>query len=278
MISVIIPTYNEESVIVECLSSLDRQSIKDFEVIVVDDGSTDNTVEKIRQLNILNYKLTITKGKHAGPGAARNEGSKQAKGNILVFVDADMTFDMSFLEKLIEPIQRNISKGTFSKDEIVSNWDSVWSRCYNKNEGWVDKRRHPKNYPDTQKVFRAILKSEFDKVCGFNPGGYNDDWSLSMKLGYQATLAENAIFYHKNPETLKEIYNHAKWVGKRSYKLGFIGFVFALVRSSLPVSVIVGIFNSIRFGIWQFVIFKIVFDLGIFIGILNFIFTKSGSK
>ncbi len=148
----------------------------------------------------------------------------------------------------------------------------------NKNEGWVDKRRHPKKYPDTQKVFRAILRSEFKRVGGFTAGGYNDDWSLSEKLGYEATLAEKAIFFHKNPSNLKEIFNHAKWVGKRSYKLGAIGYMVGLVRSSLPVSIVLGILLSTYYLLPAFILFKIVYDFGIFIGILNYIFTKNGSK
>lgn len=278
MISVIIPTYNEESVILDCLRSLDNQSIKDFEVIVVDDASTDKTMHVLSDFRFKNKDLKIFKQEHRGPGEGRNLGAKHAKGDILVFVDSDMTFDKHFLKMLVNPILQGTTKGTFSKDEIVSNWSNIWSRCYNKNEGWVDKRRHPRNYPDTQKVFRAVLKSEFEKVGGFTAGGYNDDWSLSEKLGYEAFSSPNALFYHKNPESLSEIYNHAKWVGKRSYKLGAFGYLVALVRSSLLVSILIGIFNSFRFGIWQFFIFKIVYDFGVFMGILNFIFTKKGSK
>lgn len=280
MISVIIPTYNEESVIADCLNSLGKQSLKDFEIIIVDDGSTDSIFQVVSECQMPNAKCQIRaiRTEHIGAGGARNEGAKHAKGNILVFVDADMTFDKHFLKMLVRPILQGKSIGTFSKDEIVSNWNSVWSRCYNKNEGWVDKRRHPKNYPDTQKVFRAILKSEFEKVGGFTAGGYNDDWSLSEKLGYEATLAENAIFFHKNPESLKEIYNHAKWVGKRSYKMGALGYIVALIRSSLPVSLILGLLYSIRYSLYPFIIFKIIFDFGVFVGVLNFIFTKKGSK
>ncbi len=277
-ISVIIPTYNEEDVILDCLNSLSKQSLQNFEVIVVDDGSTDKTLQVLSELKINNYKLKILKQEHKGAGSGRNLGAKHAKGDILVFVDSDMTFDKNFLKMLVKPILAGKSKGTFSKDEYVSNWNNIWSKCWNKNEGWIDKKRHPKNYPDRQKVFRAILKSEFDKVDGFTAGGYNDDWSLSEKLGYEATLAEKAIFFHKNPSTLKEIYNHAKWVGKRKYKFGLLGYLVGLVRSSLPVSIVVGILRSTYYFLPTYLIFKIVYDFGIFVGILNFIFTKDGSK
>ena len=279
-ISVIIPTYNEEDVILDCLESLKKQSLENFEIIIVDDGSKDNSKFKIQnsKLQFKNLKLTLLEQKHKGTGAGRNLGAKHAKGDILVFVDADMTFDKHFLKNLVKPIIQGKSKGTFSKDEIVSNWGKPLARAYNLNEGWENKKRHPKNYPDTQKVFRAILKSEFDRVGGFTPGGYNDDWSLSKKLGYEASLAEKAIFFHKNPDNLNEIFNHAKWVGKRSYKLGAIGYMVALIRSSSPVSLVVGFTKAFIYGQAAFLIFKIVYDLGVFVGIFSFVFTKKGSK
>ena len=134
-----------------------------------------------------------------------------------------------------------------------------------------------KNYPDIQHVFRAILKSEFDKVGGFTPGGYDDDWSLSKKLEYEAVSAPKAIFYHKNPDNLLEIFNHAKWIGKRKYKFGILGELVALVRSLFPVSLIVGLLKSLVNHNLQFIVFKIVYDFGIFIGILeNILFNKQG--
>lgn len=276
MISVIIPTYNEESVIEDCLNSLAKQSTYDFDLIVVDDGSSDGTLQKLQ--NSKTPKLKVLTQQHKGAGAGRNLGAKQAKGDILVFVDADMTFDKNFLKMLVKPIVSGKTKGTFSKDEYVSNWNNIWSRCWNKNEGWMDKKRHPKNYPDTQKVFRAILKSEFDKVGGFTAGGYNDDWSLSEKLGYEATVAEKAIFFHRNPESLKEVFNHAKWVGKRKYKFGLLGYLVGLVRVSFPISLVVGFIKSLLTFNYSLFIFKLVYDFGTFIGIFSYIFTKKGSK
>lgn len=260
-VSVIIPTYNEKDVLQKCLDSLSKQTYKDIEIIVVDDGSTDGTSDKL---------LTL-KQNHLGAGSARNLGAKNAKGEILAFVDADMTFETNFIENLVKPILNKKTNGTFSKDEFVSNWDNYWARCWNINEGWEDKRRHSNNYPDHQPVFRAILKSEFARVGGFTNGGYDDDWSLSKKLGYEAVSAPNAIFYHKNPDNLVEIFNHAKWVGKRKYKLGVIGYVVALIRSSLPVSIVVGLYKKI-------LIFKIIYDLGIFVGVIEYLLTGKSSK
>jgi len=300
-VSVIIPTYNEEDVILECLESLGEQTYPDFEIIVVDDGSTDATVSKCQMFRlkadrpldekVKSEKLKVFKQKHKGAGAARNLGAIKAKGEILVFVDADMTFDKDFLNKLVKPIvmyqkglparldaKRAGRQGTFSKEEYVSNWDNIWARCWNINQNWPAKMRHPKDYPDDDKVFRAILASEFKRVGGFTSGGYTDDYSLSEKLGYKSTAALGAKYYHKNPGSLSEIFKQAIWIGKRPYKFGAIGNFFALVRVSLPVSLIIGLYKSIINIKFEFLIFKLIYDFGIFIGILSYIFTGSGSK
>lgn len=278
MVSVIIPTFNEKTVLEKCIVSLGNQSVTDFEIIIVDDGSTDGSREILKNLEKTLPKFVFLQQDHKGAGSARNLGAARAKGEILVFVDADMTFDKEFLFKLTGPIKSKISKGTFSKDEYVSNWDNVWSRCWNINEGWEPKRRHPADYPNSQPVFRAILKSEFERVGGFTPGGYDDDWSLYKKLGYMAEEAPGAVFYHKNPESLPEIFRHAKWVGKRSYKFGVLGSVVGLVRASLPVSLLLGIIKSVLNFNPAFVVFKIVYDFGIFVGILEMLIGGKKAK
>lgn len=279
LVSIIIPTYNEAKVIGECLLSLGKQAYKDFEVIVVDDGSTDNTRSVVGNSKPQTLNPKLLRQQHKGPGAARNLGAKHARGEILVFVDADMTFDRNFLKNLIKPILAGKAKGTFSKYEYVSNWDNVWARCWNINEGWEEKRRHPKNYPDRQKVFRAILKKEFDRVGGFDSSsGYMDDWTLSHKLGYEAVSAPGAIFYHENPGSLAEVFRQARWIGKRPYKLGVIGDFIALIRSSFPFSIIIGIFKSILSWSFAFLVFKLVYDFGVFVGIIEKLFSGKLAK
>src|SRR3972149_9317465 len=277
-ISVIIPTFNEEEVMGECLKSLVGQKDKDFEVIVVDDGSTDGTLDIIKRFDVGGLELMVLKQNHKGPAAARNLGAEKSRGEILVFVDADMTFDKNFLKNLVKPILGGKVQGTFSKYEYVSNWDNVWARCWNINQNWEKGRRHPKNYPDKQKVFRAILGTEFDRVGGFTPGGYTDDYTLFEKLGYMADSAPGADFYHKNPESLTEVFTHARWVGKRSYKLGAVGYVIALIRASFPVSIILGILKAVMKKEPAFLVFKLVYDFGIVMGISEMLLTGKKIK
>jgi len=96
-ISVIVPTLNEEKSIEACLSSLKDQSYKNFEIIVVDGGSTDGTVEKAKKYTrnvIVNYKTTV--------GAARNVAAKKSTAEILAFTDADTIAPKNWLERIVE--------------------------------------------------------------------------------------------------------------------------------------------------------------------------------
>ncbi len=276
-ISTIIPAYNEEKVILNCLKSLDDQSAKNFEVIVVDDGSSDSTLSLLGAFKTQKYEYKFLNTDHKGPALARNLGAKNSKGQILVFVDSDMTFSKDFIKNLVAPIISHKSKGTFSKDEFVANWHNVWARCWNYNQNLSGNKRHTDDYPDTQKVFRAILKSEFDGVGGFNKGGYTDDYTLSEKLGYKAEEASDAIFYHNNPENLVEVFHQAKWTAKREYRFGIFGIIVNLVRLTmfyLPTAV----WKTAKFKSPAFAIFKLVYNLGSIVGILEYKIKGLGIK
>jgi len=84
--SVIIPTYNRTALLREALNSVFVQTFKDFEVIVVDDGSTDGTLE---ELQALGSRVRSLRQQNAGPGAARNLGAQYATGEYLAFLDSD---------------------------------------------------------------------------------------------------------------------------------------------------------------------------------------------
>jgi Glycosyl transferase family 2 len=86
LFSVIIPTYNRAHLLPEALESVWRQAFSDYEVIVVDDGSTDGTADYLRSLH---KRVTVISQLNLGPGAARNLGAAHAKGHYLAFLDSD---------------------------------------------------------------------------------------------------------------------------------------------------------------------------------------------
>ena len=105
-ISVIIPTYNCAQYIAEAIESVLNQAFKDIEIIVVDDGSTDNTREILNlyiEKNIIKYIFQENKG----PGAARNAGIKASGGRFLAFLDADDILLPKSLERKVEFLEKN---------------------------------------------------------------------------------------------------------------------------------------------------------------------------
>lgn len=122
--------YNESRYVARCLDSLIEQSYKDFELIMIDDGSTDNTLEIIEKYKKKIDNLTLLHQEHGGPGKARNRGAKEAKGEVLVFVDADMVFDKKYIEELIKPILDKKEIGTAHGREYVANKDNSIARAF----------------------------------------------------------------------------------------------------------------------------------------------------
>ncbi len=103
MISVIIPTLNEEKYLRKCLESICRQDCeRNFEIIISDGYSTDQTVEIAKE-----YGAKIIQEKARGPARAKNLGSKLAEGDILLFTDADATFPKGFLNRVSEKYEDN---------------------------------------------------------------------------------------------------------------------------------------------------------------------------
>lgn len=271
--SAILPVYNAESTIDACLKSLLTQSVP-IEIIIVDDGSTDTTI--IRIIEVLgSHPHILLKQNHGGPALARNLGSSHAHSDILLFVDADMVFDPDYVSKLIAPIQKGEVVGTYTVEERVANWDNTWARCQNIEEGWEAKKRFPKNPPKYGTDFRAVLKTEFDRVGGFDNIGYTDTWSLFRKLGLRP-LRTRAICYHHNPGTLSAVFRQARWSAKRPYKYALLGTLYALARTSLPISLLVGLLKSTYSSF--FIIYKIIYDLGRFVGILEMLLTGRLAK
>lgn len=101
IISVIIPAYNRESYIEECIGSVQGQSLQNFEILVVDDGSTDKTVEICTRLAQSDPRIHLLTSPHAGVSAARNQALDAAKGDYLFFLDSDDIIHPALLEGLL---------------------------------------------------------------------------------------------------------------------------------------------------------------------------------
>ena len=102
-ISVIMPVYNSEEFIEIACESLNNQTFKDFELICVNDGSTDNSLKKINELNEKYGFIKVFNQENQGSGEARNNGLDKASGDYVAFLDADDIFiDEDALEKMYQ--------------------------------------------------------------------------------------------------------------------------------------------------------------------------------
>ena len=100
LVSVIIPVYNGEKYIEKCLKSLIDQSLKDIQIICVNDGSTDNTLSILNQFASKDNRIKVISTDNRGQGSARNTALKEANGEYISFIDADDWINENALELL----------------------------------------------------------------------------------------------------------------------------------------------------------------------------------
>jgi len=99
-ISVVVPVYNTEKYIEKCLHSLVNQTLKDIEIIIVNDGCTDNSISIVKEISSNDSRIKIINQTNQKQGAARNNGMREAKGEYIGFVDSDDWVDLDYYEKL----------------------------------------------------------------------------------------------------------------------------------------------------------------------------------
>jgi len=231
-ITLIIPVYNGQKKIERCLESLLGQTYKNIEIIVVNNGSTDNTEKIIREFMKEDKKIKLIQQPKQGPGPAKNVAAKQAKGDVLVFIDSDEYLHRDYIEKLTKPIISGKS-GTSIGSWIIADPKNPWARCRYKNAHKF--RQHAVH----SGVFRAIGRKDFLKSGGFDPSkGISDD---RLTTGLKRVRVDDAIFDHDVDNTLLENYKKRKWIGEsvignpkgRKFKMkiafAFLFFVFGIL-------------------------------------------------
>ncbi|MGL5065213.1 MAG: glycosyltransferase family 2 protein [Microcoleus sp.] len=126
--SVVIPTYNRKPILAKCLLALEHQQfsniVRDYEVIVVDDGSTDGTLEWLAaNAEMLTHVRSLCQS-HQGPAAARNLGVAEAKGDTVIFIDSDLVVTEHFLQAHAEALLQG-----YKQSDRVFTYGSVINTC-----------------------------------------------------------------------------------------------------------------------------------------------------
>lgn len=99
-VSIIVPVFNAEMYLAECLSSLCKQTLKDIEIICINDGSTDHSTDIIKEFCTYDSRIKFISQKNLGPCETRKNGIRHASGTYIGFVDSDDYVDDTFFEKL----------------------------------------------------------------------------------------------------------------------------------------------------------------------------------
>jgi len=108
MISIIIPVYNQAEHLANCLASIKKQTYDNYEIIIINDGSTDNIIKIIGNFKkIFGLKLSYFDQENKGANAARNRGAKLAKGEYIIFCDADVIMELTMLELMLKNLKDN---------------------------------------------------------------------------------------------------------------------------------------------------------------------------
>ncbi|KFI57311.1 glycosyltransferase [Bifidobacterium cuniculi] len=161
MISVIIPLYNQERYIQDCLASLAAQTMDDFEVIIVDDGSTDSSAELAADFAAQDSRFTLMRQANAGVSTARNRGLDQATGQWVCFVDPDDSVDKDYLATLLA--------ASAEQQDI----DIVMSTCVAlTDDGEVRQHFFPESFvahtaQDKERLFHQLIDGAFEQSDGF---------------------------------------------------------------------------------------------------------------
>ncbi|MBU0985635.1 MAG: glycosyltransferase [Proteobacteria bacterium] len=227
--SVIVPAYNADDTIINLLNSFLIQSFNDFEVIVVDDCSQDDTPQIVRSFPYNFIRLT----QNHGPAFCRNVGAGNAKGEVLVFTDSDCVTDQKWLENIHENFSQNdiaaimgklvLMPSTLLGDSISAlgfpaggaiGFDKIWKVDQN---GFTD---------SLSSCNCAVRKAVFDNIGGFDetfpyPGGEDSLLAYNLrKYGYRIKYCPNVLVFHEARDSVK---GFLKW----QFRRGISSFLFS---------------------------------------------------
>jgi len=178
-VSVVIPVYNIEKHLEQCMDSVLGQTLKEIEVICVDDGSTDSSPAILARYAQKDGRVRVITQTNAGPGVARNAGMEQASGEYLIFLDSDDWFEPNFLENMLYTAERHKADVTICK---AVEFDTATGKELPTQ--WMMKEQYlpgPEFAPEeiAEHLFQFTYGMPWDKF-------YRRDWLLKTEIRYPA--------------------------------------------------------------------------------------------
>lgn len=205
-ISIIIPVYNTSKYLKRCITSITNQSLKEIEIICVNDGSTDNSLEILKKYGKEDNRIKIINKKNEGPSKARNEALKIAKGKYCLNIDSDDWIEQEYLKEIYDRAEKD--------DLDITICDAIFDFVNDKKKNYILK--------DLNIGDEEILSG--DKYIGifFKNNFYGYTWNKLIKREIYVSnniLYPENIFYREDVEVLLRLAYFSKKIGKlnRSY-------------------------------------------------------------
>jgi glycosyltransferase involved in cell wall biosynthesis len=210
-VSIIIPAYNAEAFLARAISSVEAQKFRDFEIVVVDDGSTDGTAAVAQSFGSARY----VREPHGGEAPARNRGLEEATGALVAFVDADDEWLPEKLERQVAFMQKLGSSFSYTDCYVVQDGHRVrYSTLARPRHGeilspliddWLDQAFI---IPTEVMASRALLQSVGGFETGLPTPGHVD-YGLWLKLALRGTRFDYldeplALYYRGHPSVSSE--------------------------------------------------------------------------
>lgn len=187
-VSVIIPVYNVEKYLCQCLDSLINQTLKDIEIICVDDGSTDNSIEILKEYDAKDSRFIVVTQGNKGAGAARNAGLEFAKGEYLYFMDGDDYLKLDALEKVYQRIVDTNAEICVFENSVYHQSTGVFELC-----NW---KYFISNIPDKETFNKYDIPNVFFQFCNIPA------WTKMYKASF---IKDNEIEF-QNLRTCNDVY------------------------------------------------------------------------
>ena len=189
LVSVIVPVYNVEKYLRQCLDSIVGQTLKDIEIICVDDGSTDSSRQILEEYEKKDKRIKIISQMNKGAGAARNNGLSVAQGKYLSFLDSDDFFESDMLESAYKKAEED------KADFVVFKSDQYYTEENRYAEvPWTLREKEippytPFNHRQmTDNIFKVFVGWAWDKL-------YNKEFVLNNHLLFQEQRTSNDLLF-----------------------------------------------------------------------------------
>ena len=211
-VSVVMPTYNAYKYIRPALESVMEQTLREIEIICVDDGSTDHTLDILKEYQAKDSRIRIVTENNAGPAAARNKGLARIRGEYVIFLDADDFFNPQLLEKLYDVATRDQLDIAICRYDIYNGRKARFEPNIKSDHGEIfepGKVVSKSEYPDEilqcttgyvwNKMYRAAFLKEKD--LAFNPDlrVFEDTFFVvtSLSIADRVGKIEDCLVHHR---------------------------------------------------------------------------------